>query len=134
MALFRGKKELLERILSNGILKKLISSLNLSEVKSHDAMLATFEIGYLITGVKNEASSVLGETIAMDLGLGDDVSEKFSSIDMLKDGTKFTSSKNKIKFETLLETQDPQIAHLATNYSTADKKFTTGFSKTFGPK
>ena len=40
---------------------------------------------------------------------------------------------NKMKFETLKDQGDSQIAHLATSYKTTDKRFTTPLVHKFGP-
>lgn len=76
----------------------------------------------------------LGETIAIDLNFPEALERLFKAIDVLADGTGFSSHMNKIKYNTLLDAQDSQIAHLASSYRTADKRFTTAISKTFGPE
>jgi len=57
----------------------------------------------------------------------------FVAISVLKDGTNFSSHMNKMKFETLKEQGDSQIAHLASSYQTTDKRFTTSLIHKFAP-
>ena len=57
----------------------------------------------------------------------------FNAMSVLKDGTNFSQQMNKIKFETLVTQHDPQVAHLATPYEPADRRFKLNFEKKFGP-
>jgi len=70
----------------------------------------------------------------VELNIPQFMQDKFNAIEMLKDGTKFTASMNKIKFDCLVDCNDPQIAHLAQKFTTIEKRFTTGFEQSFGPR
>ena len=92
------------------------------------------EIAKKMTDLQAKIESELGEKIAIDLSFPETFTKIFNAIEVLKDGTNFSSHFNKIKFETLLEAGDSQIAHLAQSYKTSDKRFTTDILSTFGPR
>ena len=54
-----------------------------------------------------QVSNQLGEEIALDLGISEEMQKYFTAITVLRDSTNFSTLMNKIKFATLLANGDP---------------------------
>jgi hypothetical protein len=54
-----------------------------------------------------QVSTKLGEEIALDLDISEEMHKYFTAITVLRDGTKFSTLMDKIKFATLLNNEDP---------------------------
>lgn len=112
---YRGNTSYLEdKVLKSKIVKSLIAKItDMSDVKKKVPFCLTIELTAQIQSLKNDCQEKLGEELTIDLDIPETMAQKFKAIDSLRDGTKFSAQMNKIKFTTLVDSDDAQISHLA---------------------